>query len=262
MKLELKERLGWIELMIRTTSGFGGAEKKACQALFRVSDAGLSTDQVRFVEGFNEAHGKTVVEITAGKIVLRPKAELLPDPVFTLPSSDEVLQSTIGARLSVCSPVARREPDPGVAMALAQGIQRQLTVLLDYLSRTEAGEPFARVVSPHSVVWVAGRYHLRAYDHSWNRWADFVLSRIVHCSVVEGSEDRHRPASGDADWHEMVKVEIFSRTMPMPAGVGREYGINETGRQVVEIRKALAPYVVDDHPEEFRDPLSVRLASR
>ena len=108
----------------------------------------------------------------------------------------------------------------------------------------------------HALVDVAGRYHVRGYDHSKNRFADFVLSRMLQCYVDKDALyflDR----SNDVDWKSSAFIEISARSGPSFRAASMDFGLGEAGTRIIKVRKACISYIVDEMPAGFENPVII-----
>jgi hypothetical protein len=60
-----------------------------------------------------------------------------------------------------------------------------------------------RIISPHHLIFAAGRYHIRAYCHLTKHFLDFVLSRIIN---IEPTSTIWVSPDNDIAWHNFVKL--------------------------------------------------------
>jgi len=132
--------------------------------------------------------------------------------------------------------------------------ERPLSIL--YRSR-KSPEGVQHLISPHTIVDVAGRYHVRAFDHHSGRWSDFVMTRMewaLPASVLD--RGLHRKKSSDLNWAAMTSIEIRAKIEERNQAVARDFGLDEDFRRVERTRVALAPYLVDPD-EDFSHPVEV-----
>jgi predicted DNA-binding transcriptional regulator YafY len=103
---------------------------------------------------------------------------------------------------------------------------------------------------------VAGRLHVRAYDHDKRRFADFVMTRIITCGVraQQGYVDARR----DTDWLEHALIELAVKPDEDNQATRLDYAMGESGVRRERVRRALVGYLIDERREGFTDPVSVR----
>jgi hypothetical protein len=90
---------------------------------------------------------------------------------------------------------------------LLEALQREVVVEIEYWSK-KTGQRIRRI-SPHHLVSVDGRYHVRAYCHEHSTYLDFVLTRIVAADLVDEPW-----ISGEADeaWHRRIDISFQMNT--------------------------------------------------
>lgn len=122
---------------------------------------------------------------------------------------------------------------------ISRAIASKLDVRIVYRSVTSG--PSERWISPHAIASDGLRWHARAYDHAKNRYADFVLSRIV-------SVQNERPATIDPDqdheWSEFEDIVMAPHPGLSPAAretVLIDFDMKD-GRTIYPCRKAMAFY--------------------
>ena len=111
--------------------------------------------------------------------------------------------------------------------------------------------PTGRLIWPHHLVHVAGRWHVRAYDAKRERFADLVLSRLTEAR----SSDQSRPlqAAHDVEWETELTVEVTPNpklSAQQQSVIALEYGMTQVKNHWVwlaKMRRALAPYFLDQH---------------
>lgn len=251
---------GWIEAAVRYAGVFGSHEKAGYQRVFGVSAATLSRHQAGFATAFERAAGDILFARTkrgafvSGKLAIRPEAVLPNRHVFAVPPLERWLQDAMGPRFVRPRPALRVDPDPAILRAVVQAISHQQTLMIDYLSRQGFSQ---RAISPHVIVDVVNRYHVRAYDHAKNRYADFILSRITAAKPTHGVA--FVDAGNDYDWHDIRMIKIAAREGVYPDGVKMDFGLNANGNRHVRERAAIARYLCDAPEEGYDSPVTVCL---
>lgn len=260
-------RFAWIEACLRYGGAFGAAEKVVYQQVFGVSEASVSRHQARFVELFEGELGDVFVKDPgsrpiSGRLELREDALLPQKPVFfKIPPLQLWLRQNFGERQYVEAEVARRDPEPWVLRSIIKAIRDEKPVRIDYHSKSTYR---ARQISPHALVRVVGRMHVRAFDHERNDFGDFVLSRITH---VESGQIVQSYVRGDQDinWQRDVILTVkptakYSKAANISA-LDQDYGFDERGEKQMRVKKAIAPYLIDEASAGF-DPLVEVLLSQ
>lgn len=261
MKRGVEQRYAWIEASLRFAGEFGGREKKAYRDRFGLTDSMVSRDQDAFLRLFNERCNLVAVVKQAGRLV--PVEGSLPDKsAFALPRMTQWLEDALGDRFEAVSPIRRAEPPHAVLHAVLRAIGARRRLRIRYRART-SGES-TKVVSPHTVVDVAGRLHLRGWDHSRTAPRDFVLSRMISATVLDGVQGYVR-IDADSDWTEHVVLEVLLRDGEDLAAVRPDYDLDEFGRALRRERRAHMRYFLDDNgpynDPGISSPVTVRLWS-
>jgi predicted DNA-binding transcriptional regulator YafY len=261
MHRRVLQRMGWIEASLRFAGRFASGEKAAYMDRFGVGSAQVSQDQGRFTQELNKRCGAILSEVARGKLKIVESAKLPAEPVFEMPRMTEWLEVAMGSAFLRVESARRAEPDILTLRAIVVAIRERVPLEILYLSRSSGKS--RRVISPHVIVDVVDRLHLRGYDHAQNRFSDFVLSRI----------EESRPAPDipfvrpdrDEDWRRLVWIEICAHAELVGErrrGVMRDFGLNEAGSRQVRRRAAVARYLVDqpaDAMAGFASPVSIRI---
>ncbi|OEG75163.1 transcriptional regulator [Shewanella colwelliana] len=137
-----------------------------------------------------------------------------------------------------------RSITPEILRPLVRAIREKKRVDISYTSLKD-GQEVERIISPHSLVCTALRWHIRAYCEYANGYRDFVLSRIrgipdINDKLVMGKAQ-------DTLWntHITVKLTPDSRlTVDQAAVISNDYGM-KNGELVVSTNAALIRYVLD-----------------
>lgn len=137
--------------------------------------------------------------------------------------------------------------DDCVMNALIEAINTQSQISCTYVSKK--GTRQNSVISPHSIAISRNRYHVRAFNHKYNKYSDFAIGRFEIANIC--SEHGEGISSvQDAEWythktlnfelnHELSSKEIESFQMEwcLPPSVKQ--------RRIVS-RQALQKYVIAD----------------
>ena len=243
----LDVRVGWIEACLRYAGSFTAREKDRYKALLNVGDGTVSADMRRMVD----VAPRGTLHIHAGRIAIRTPLPL--EPIMPLPDLRDWLAAFTGdAYLRVPDP-RDRMPSADVLQEIYRAIVAGHPVRLRYVSRS-SGTRF-RTISPHTIVDVTGRLHVRAFSHDRNEFRDFVLTRMSDIQCAEGVG--YVSKATDLMWTDHVTLEM--RTAPNEdADLTRiDYRLDESGtRRFHGVRLAVAPYLVDQ-AGAFRSPVSV-----
>ncbi|AJQ93040.1 WYL domain-containing protein [Gynuella sunshinyii] len=139
----------------------------------------------------------------------------------------------------------RRYVSPLITRKLIPAMREKQRLEIDYLSIT-SNDPEGRIISPHSLVKTATRWHVRAWCEKRQRFLDFVLSRFKGEPQVEG------PAvygeAHDEDWNTWVDI-IVAPDSRLSAGqkqvIESDYGM-QNGHLTLTVRGPLVKYTIDD----------------
>ena len=100
-------------------------------------------------------------------------------------------------------------------------------------------------LSPHCLVKIDSRYHLRAYSHDYGHWGDFVIGRFLEVSILP---DAVVSAEQDVEWNTLVTLcfelnpELDEATQ---TAVRWEWNISDSQSVItINTRKALQNYAV------------------
>lgn len=255
-------RFGWIEASLRYGGAFGPREKSAYLRNFGVSESAMSRHQSRFAKLMEEFVGRQIFErnqkkaLKNGRLTLLPIEDLPKKSLFPMPELDRWLEDSIGPQFERVVVPVRRLPDAAVLREIITAIRSKKPLVIEYMSRS--GAENARIISPHVLVDVVGRYHVRAFDHAKNRYGDFVLARVRRC--YPPAEWRRAPfvgPGGDEDWQRKDKISIEALASHLSEGVRVDWGLNESWTRRVCARRALIPYLIDDTDEGYESPVRV-----
>lgn len=142
-------------------------------------------------------------------------------------------------------PMPNRMVSPEVVRALIKAARekRRLEVVYASFSCPEGEE---RIVVPHTLVFAAGRWHVRAYCEKHRGFRDFVLSRFrsvpEDCGEMLGEHDEAR----DDEWQVRVEVRLIAdRRLPPKERelVARDYGMAD-GALTLGVRGPLVLYAL------------------
>lgn len=259
---------GWIEAAIRYTGRFGVREKTAYQDIFHLSAPTVSRHQEHVSEILENSVGSPLFErnsrggIQGGKLTLLPNAQIPTERIFErVPSVERWLQDTFGGVYFYAERVIRAEPKREIIRPIINALVDNTILRIEYHSKKGIS---ARTISPQVVIKIAGRIHLRAFDHSKNGYRDFVLSRISEVLTIKHEEPTFVGQEHDHEWHSFIEIEI--REMAHLAacetkGIRMEFGLGANGVKTMSVPKPLAQYITDIEDEDFASPVSVSLKS-
>lgn len=257
---------GWIEACLRYGGEFGSAEKIMYRETFGLSEPSASRHQAEFETIFEKRCGEVFERdekhrVCGGRLILHGDAQLPREPVFPrMPRLPQWLQQNLGGNSYFEERIRRRDPDPWIMRPLIRSFRSKLPVRISYYSRNGESD---RVVSPHAIILVADRMHMRAFDHSNNEHRDFVLSRITKAeTVVDGP--KYVGADQDISWTKFKKLVIEEKHTTCEEssriGVRLDFGLDENGVKTVQVREPLVHYLIDNMNEAYSSPMRVREA--
>lgn len=151
----------------------------------------------------------------------------------------------LGAANTEALPMPSRVVSPEVVRELVKAARNAQRLEVTYASFTSpAGEE--RIIVPHTLVFAAGRWHVRAFCEKHGDYRDFVLSRF--CSVPESCGDMLGEHGIDADtaWNTKIEVQLIpDRRLPTKerALIAADYGM-EGDALVLSCRGPLVLYAL------------------
>ncbi len=257
-----KERLAFIELH----AYFCGEIRRAdLEARFRIKPAAATRD----FQTYRLVAPKNLDYDTSAKNYV-PSAAF--EPLFEFETSrvlswlvrgfGDGLQERSGHPISSDSvlPLAKPRLDTLALVTRAIHLGRALTIRYWSVSNGES----QRVIVPFALVDSGPRWHVRAYDRSRNRFADFVLSRISEAKTLDGGLADHERPSSDNQWNRMVDLILVPHPgLKHPAAVKADYQMS--GKAIRRsARAAVAGYVlhrwqVDCSADHSLDPAAHHL---
>ncbi|ATJ84519.1 WYL domain-containing protein [Halomonas beimenensis] len=187
----------------------------------------------------------------------RPKAAFRPR--FTRGRVEEYLQ-LLGAHRDLDSPFAglglgaadteslplpSRAVDPGVVRELVKSARAGRRLEVTYASFTSPGGE-ERILVPHTLVFAAGRWHVRAYCEKHRDYRDFVLSRFRGLPEDNGPMLGAHGGEEDEAWQTRVAVSLIpDRRLPPEERemLARDYGMRD-GELTLHCRGPLVLYAL------------------
>jgi hypothetical protein len=263
--MALRENIlfGWIEACIRYGGVFGPAEKVTYQEVFGFSEGSVSRHQAKFEILFEKTCGAVFDRdsegrVRGGRLALNEDAKIPQDPVFeSMPDLKRWLHDNFGGSGYFEEEIRHREPDPWIMRPIIRSIRSRTPLLILYHSRSRQAE---RIVSPHAIIRIAGRMHMRAYDHSNNEHRDFVLTRITRAALIANGAE-YVGADQDASWARIRHVVIEDKGLPSGEksrrGIQLDFGLDGSGRRIVRVREPLVQYLIDEMNEGYSTPVRV-----
>ncbi len=150
------------------------------------------------------------------------------------------------------------EVNPAIFRVLRAACEDRRQVLIRYRSMTHP-KAAERVISPHAMVGVGRRWHVRAWCHENEGFRDFVLGRISAAQAGTGAAPRRR--EDDAAWNQVVPIRLVPHRQldTAQAEVIRDELFGGAASRRIDARACLVCYVIQDlraalHPERERPP--------
>lgn len=104
--------------------------------------------------------------------------------------------------------------------------------------------PSTKTLAPLALADTGLRWHLRAFDQTRKRFADFVLTRISKASNLEEPIPEKQTLSSDTQWARVVHMEIgVHPRLAHPQAIEADYGMRD-GRLTLELRAPLVGYAL------------------
>ena len=269
--MQQRKRLEWIH---KSLTFMGSFDRAAFEKKFMVSQGQISQDLRQFVrwmysEGrFFYVRRGALIEcdslegIPRGQVVdgideFDPSAAGYPS--LDVGSPTEWLLENPPDFLATPDVALRVEPDTDLLRKIVNAIEQRTVIEADYVSMTSGLT--TRYLSCHAMVHIAGRFHVRAFDHDLSEFRDFVLTRFERVSshkklsYVCGSEDH--------DWLEPADMTIAPAARidtNQQKAVAREFGMTGVApRRVIRSTKAFLFYIraaLHIHEKEWEPPIT------
>jgi hypothetical protein len=153
-------------------------------------------------------------------------------------------------------------PDMAILGAITRAMCAKRPVRISYLSISSGQK--RREIVPVALADNGLRWHVRAFDRGRQRFADFVLTRIVKAQELNGEADERELLGADEQWARIVDMELVPHPgVKWPKAVETDYAMSN-GVLRIKTRAALAGYVlrrwsVDATSDHSLDPASHHL---
>ncbi|MDI5933526.1 WYL domain-containing protein [Halomonas kalidii] len=151
----------------------------------------------------------------------------------------------LGAADTESLPLPSRQVSPEVVRELVKASRQGLRLEVTYASfSSPAGEE--RIIVPHTLVFAAGRWHVRAFCEKHLAYRDFVLSRFRGVPEPCGEMLGAHGGQHDEKWHTQVAVRLIpDRRLPDAARelLAMDYGMTE-GELLLYCRGPLVLYAL------------------
>lgn len=151
----------------------------------------------------------------------------------------------LGAVNTEALPMPSRVVSPEVVREIVRAAREGQRLEVTYASFTS---PFGedRIIVPHTLVFAAGRWHVRAFCEEHRNYRDFVLSRFRDVPEPCGDMLGKQCLAEDAAWHTRVKVRLApDRRLPPQerALIAADYGMQD-GELILSCRGPLVLYAL------------------
>lgn len=127
----------------------------------------------------------------------------------------------LGAADTELLPMPSRSVSPRVVRELVEAARHGLRLEVTYASFTSP-EGEERIIVPHTLVFAAGRWHVRAFCEKHRDYRDFVLTRFRRVPEPQGPMLGEHGGDHDDAWQTRVEVRLIP-----------DRRLDETHRQLV-----------------------------
>lgn len=243
-------RVGWIAGCLLYAGRFGSEEKKVLMEAFEVSEPTISRDQMRLWRLLRDVEA---VAMEKGKLVVRDQASFDLPADLPVPSLDDWLEVMMGKRYAQVIGPERVAPQSAILRDVIKAIRERKALSILYVSRSAPDQARWRPVSPHALIKAFGRYHALCWDHEVGEDRDFVLTRILATTFSRSDASVYVASDRTGTWLSETKLEVTVADGQSLDIARLDYGLDETGRRLFHVRKALAPYLVSRKSKGFED---------
>lgn len=99
------------------------------------------------------------------------------------------------------------DPKIDIIASLSRAIFNKKVIQVDYFSNSSGFS--TKLLIPHAYIHNGSRWHVRAYDRTKSRFADFLISRLRKIENVEEEALSNESQSNDNQWNRIVDLEII-----------------------------------------------------
>lgn len=257
-----RERLAYIEFRLYFLGEVGRSD---LMQRFGVAPAGATRDFALYKDLFPENisfNGATKTYVIGENFT--PAFEHVPDRVLTALSQgfgDGV--NPVSGPLVPCEvPSSLNKPRLDILAPVTRAIHLGKAVRMAYFSHTSGTSE--REIVPFELATDGLRWHVRAFDRKNQDFRDFVISRMDHTSLIEGTVQRHEKPTSDIQWNRIVELSLIPHpNKEHPEIAMRDFDM-ENGVLKVQLRATAAGYVlrqwhVDCSPDHSIEDKAFRL---
>lgn len=141
--------------------------------------------------------------------------------------------------------IKRRATSPDNLIQILDAIKQNAELNIEYASLT--GTPAGtRWIAPHSFLFAAGRWYVRAWSREHNDFRDYSLNRIASAVIVGPSSVT---ADLDLEWHHTMELTLVPNPkldLVKQAAVAVEYEMVDEELRVPS-RLSAAFYIINEH---------------
>jgi len=125
---------------------------------------------------------------------------------------------------------------------IIRAIKNHFVLACRYIS-LNSGESVRHIV-PHALVYIANRWHIRAYDRKSCQFRDFVCQRFSQVEVKIEAAKCHEKSERDNQWHSQINLCLAPHPkLDNPLAIAMEYRMTD-GQLPLNTRAALAGYLL------------------
>ncbi|PVZ72004.1 WYL domain-containing protein [Pelagibaculum spongiae] len=140
------------------------------------------------------------------------------------------------------SPVLLNAPDLQSLALITKAIYQKKILKITYHSLTSGLSQ--KEITPFALINNGLHWHVRGYDRSQKRFADFVINRIELPQLIDKTPSKDQTKTADDQWNKIVELRIQAHPkLEHPKTIEHEYAM-QNGELKIEVRAAIAGYVL------------------
>lgn len=125
---------------------------------------------------------------------------------------------------------------------ITRAVHRKQLLEIQYTSVTSGKS--TRVIAPVALADNGARWHVRAFDRMRNRFADFVLTRIICARMLREHAAEHEGIDADAQWNREIELDLVPHpSLTHPEAITSDYAMTDGHLRLIS-RAALAGYAL------------------